>query len=79
MPMPRTCAKSRAMAGSRCSTSNPTHTSVCSSNSPDGCKERRETAAKGWELRRSLFRVLKFPSMDSLDRHLAFLSGFQLE
>ncbi len=37
------------------------------------------TKAKVWELRRSLFRVLKFPSMDSLDRHLAFLYGLQLE
>jgi hypothetical protein len=37
------------------------------------------TKAKVWELRRSLFRILKFPSMDSLDRHLAFLYGLQLE
>jgi hypothetical protein len=37
------------------------------------------TKAKGWELRRSLFRVLKFPLMDHLDRYLAFLFGLQLE
>jgi hypothetical protein len=37
------------------------------------------TKAKVWELRRSLFRVLKFPSMDRLDRYLAFLYGLQLE
>jgi Transposase DDE domain len=37
------------------------------------------TKAKVWELRRSLFRVLKFPSMDCLDRHVAFLYGLQLE
>lgn len=37
------------------------------------------TKAKVWELRRSLFRVLKFPSRDSLDRHLALLYGLQLE
>ena len=37
------------------------------------------TKAKVWELRRSLFRVLPFPSMDRLDRHLAFLYGLQLE
>lgn len=37
------------------------------------------TKAKVWELRRSLFRVLKFPSMESLDRHLGFLYGLQLE
>jgi hypothetical protein len=37
------------------------------------------TKAKVWEQRRSLFRVLQFPSMDRLDRHLAFLYGLQLE
>lgn len=37
------------------------------------------TKAKVWELRRSLFRVLKFPSMDRLDRHVALLYGLQLE
>ena len=39
----------------------------------------RGTKAKVWERRRSLFRVLKFPSLVSLDRHLAFLYGLQLE
>jgi hypothetical protein len=37
------------------------------------------TKAKVWERCRSWFRVLKFPSRDSLDRHLAFLYGLQLE
>lgn len=37
------------------------------------------TKAKLWELRRSLFRVLQFPSMNTLDRHVAFLYGLQLE
>jgi len=37
------------------------------------------TKAKLWEMLRSVFRVLTFPSMESLFRHIAFLYRLQLE
>ena len=37
------------------------------------------TKAKLWEMLRSVFRVLTFPSMESLFRHIAFLYQLQLE
>lgn len=37
------------------------------------------TKAKLWEMLRSVFRVLTFPTMESLFRHIAFLYRLQLE
>jgi hypothetical protein len=37
------------------------------------------TKAKLWQMLRSVFRVLTFPTMDSLFRHIAFLYRLQLE